>query len=173
MSVHDADKDFFVVMLVNSHAVQTGGGMFERMSDFVFEFVALIGDDREFAGVFKTGNNPVSGETRNKSVYHAKANGFVVINSDAVRLFVEYEITRQSNERVQYERNVEKVEIRLDFAYVLCNYVGAAGRGVVLDRKTYAEAHYKPRDERRINGIHAVRRVDERLQKNCLPFSLS
>ena len=108
MSVHDADKDFFVVMLVNSHAVQTGGGMFERMSDFVFEFVALIGDDCEFA---------------------------------------EYEITRQSNERVQYERNVEKVEIRLDFAHVLRNYVGAAGRGVVLDRKTYAEAHYKPRDE--------------------------
>ena len=152
-------------MLINSHAVQTGGGMFERVSDFVFEFVALIGYDSELARVFKTGNDSVACETRNKSVYHAKANGFVVINSDAVRLFVEHEITRQSNESVQYECNVEKVEIRLDFAHVLRDNVRAAGRGVVLDRKPDAEAHYKPRDKRGINGVHAVRRVDERLQE--------
>ena len=68
MRIYDTDKHFLIVVLINADTVKARCGVLESVSDFVFEFVALVGYDSKFAGVFKTRNNSVADKARNERI---------------------------------------------------------------------------------------------------------
>ena len=68
MRIYDTDKHFLIVVLINADTVKARCGVLEGVSDFVLEFVALVGYDSKFAGVFKTRNNSVADKARNERI---------------------------------------------------------------------------------------------------------
>ena len=167
MRIYYADKYFLIVVLINTDAVQTRCGMFKSVSYFVFEFVALIGDDRKLACVFQTRNYPVADNARNERVNDAQTNGFVIYN-ESVLVYSVHEQTCKRDDGIENKRHVKEIQVRTNNAHVLGNDIRSARGRIVFNRKADAKAHDKPRDKRRIYRIMPVGNVFEILNETYL-----
>ena len=160
MMIYYADKHFLIVVLINTDAVQTRCGMFKSVRYFVFEFVALIGDDRKLACVFQARYYPVADNARNERVNDAQTNGFIIYN-ESVLVYSVHEQTCKRDDGIENKRHVKEIQVRTNNAHVLGNDIRSARGRIVFNRKTDAKAHDKPRDKRRIYRIMPVGNVFE------------
>ena len=110
---------------------------------------------------YKRNPQPVSG---NKTIKQAKARGFVIIDRHAVLHLGIDEITGKSHHRVKGKSDPEKIQHGADLGNIARKNIHAAGRAVHPEKKTVTKPTDQPRNNDRIDGVHAAGIIFESLQ---------